>query len=52
MGFRDSGRLEGSGFKHGRWLDTVFMQLSINGGAGRPPEPDSLPEKKFRNGDA
>ena len=48
MGFRHSGRLEGSGYKHGRWLDTTFMQLSMNGGAGTAPDPDSLPEKKFR----
>src|SRR5262249_4606620 len=26
LGFRMSGTLEGSGFKHGRWLDTVIMQ--------------------------
>ncbi|CAN7209867.1 N-acetyltransferase family protein [Mesorhizobium sp. LjNodule214] len=48
LGFRHSGRLEGSGYKHGRWLDTVFMQLSMNGGAGLPPDPNSLPERKFR----
>jgi L-amino acid N-acyltransferase YncA len=48
LGFRHSGRLEGSGYKHGRWLDTVFMQLSLNGGASVPPDPDSLPEQKFR----
>jgi L-amino acid N-acyltransferase YncA len=48
MGFRHGGRLEGSGYKHGRWLDTTFMQLSMNGGAGTPPDPDSLPERKFR----
>jgi len=24
------------------------MQLSMNGGAGAAPDPDSLPEKKFR----
>jgi L-amino acid N-acyltransferase YncA len=47
LGFRHSGRLEGSGYKHGRWLDTVFMQLSLNGGALLPPDPDSLPERKF-----
>lgn len=39
LGFRHSGRLEGSGYKHGRWLDTVFMQLSLNGGASAPPIP-------------
>lgn len=48
LGFRHSGRLEGSGYKHGRWLDTVFMQLAMNGGASAPPDPDSLPERKFR----
>ncbi|TIP53848.1 MAG: N-acetyltransferase, partial [Mesorhizobium sp.] len=42
LGFCHSGRLEGSGYKHGRWLDTVFMQLSLNGGAELPPDPDSL----------
>ncbi|TPL77695.1 GNAT family N-acetyltransferase [Mesorhizobium sp. B2-3-15] len=51
LGFRHSGRLEGSGYKHGRWLDTVFMQLSLNGGASLPPDPDSLPERKFRKGE-
>ena len=48
LGFRHSGRLEGSGYKHGRWLDTVFMQLSLNGGATVPPDPASLPERKFQ----
>ena len=50
MGFRHSGRLEGSGYKHGRWLDTVFMQLSMNGGAQTAPDADSLPERRFRGG--
>jgi phosphinothricin acetyltransferase len=48
LGFRHSGRLEGSGYKHGRWLDTVFMQLSLNGGTAAPPDPDSLPERRFQ----
>ncbi|MBZ9796989.1 GNAT family N-acetyltransferase [Mesorhizobium sp. ES1-4] len=51
LGFRHSGRLEGSGYKHGRWLDTVFMQLSLNGGASVPPDQASLPERKFREGE-
>ncbi|AEH85485.1 GNAT family N-acetyltransferase [Mesorhizobium opportunistum] len=50
LGFRHSGRLEGSGYKHGRWLDTVFMQLPLNGGASLPPDPGSLPERRFREG--
>jgi hypothetical protein len=37
--------LEGSGYKFDRWLDTLFMQLTLNGGTGLPPEPSSLPER-------
>jgi phosphinothricin acetyltransferase len=44
LGFRHSGLLEGTGYKHGRWLDTAFMQLSLNGGAAVPPDPLSFPE--------
>ena len=40
--------LRGTGYKHGQWLDTVMMQLSINGGDSLPPDPASLPERKFR----
>jgi L-amino acid N-acyltransferase YncA len=47
-GFRHSGKLEGSGYKHGRWLDTVFMQLAMNGGSDTDPDPDSMPERRFR----
>jgi phosphinothricin acetyltransferase len=35
--FRYAGTLEGSGYKFGRWLDTTFMQLSINGGTESLP---------------
>ena len=48
LGFRHCGRLEGSGYKHGRWLDTVFMQLALNGGTALDPDPASLPERRFR----
>ncbi len=48
LGFRHAGRLEGSGYKMGRWLDTVFMQLEMNGGKSLPPDPGSLPERRFR----
>lgn len=48
MGFADSGRLIGSGYKHDRWLDTVFMQLAMNGGTASAPDPQSLPERRFR----
>lgn len=49
LGFRHSGRLEGSGYKHGRWLDTAFMQLAMNGGVATDPDPDSMPERRFRS---
>ena len=49
LGFRHSGKLEGSGFKHGRWLDTTFMQLAMNGGNALPPDAESLPERRFRD---
>ena len=29
-GFVDAGRLTSVGFKHGRWLDTVLLQRSLN----------------------
>jgi L-amino acid N-acyltransferase YncA len=48
LGFAHSGRLVGSGYKHGRWLDTAFMQLEMNGGTSVPPDADSLPERRFR----
>ena len=47
-GFRHCGQLRGSGYKHGRWLDTIFMQLAMNGGSSSPPDADSLPERQFR----
>ncbi len=35
--FRHAGRLEGLGFKHARWLDTVIMQRALNPGERQPP---------------
>ena len=29
LGFREAGLLEAVGFKHGRWVDTLFMQRSL-----------------------
>ena len=40
LGFRQVGIIEGSGFKHGRWLDTVLMQRALGPGkAMLPAEP-------------
>jgi L-amino acid N-acyltransferase YncA len=38
VGFRHAGRLEAAGWKHGRWLDTVYMQLPLGSGATGHPE--------------
>ena len=48
MGFLHSGRIVGSGFKHGRWCDTVLMQLTMNGGVESDPDPRALAEQRFR----
>ena len=37
-GFVTCGRIEGAGFKFGRWLDTLFMQKSLGEGASSLPE--------------
>ena len=41
-GFRRVGVLEAVGFKHGRWLDAVWMQREINGGGGGAPSSSGL----------
>lgn len=39
LGFRTVGVFDGAGRKHGRWLDTVFMQRALGPGASAPPHP-------------
>ena len=36
-GFRNAGVLPDIGYKHGRWLDCVFMQRTLGPGAKSPP---------------
>jgi len=38
LGFCDAGVLKAVGFKHGRWLDTHFMQLELGAGDSTLPE--------------
>jgi phosphinothricin acetyltransferase len=38
LGFRQIGVIEASGFKHGRWLDTVLMQRALGPGKTTLPE--------------
>ena len=37
FGFRHIGTFPGIAWKHGRWLDTVFMQRALGGGNAEPP---------------
>ena len=37
MGFVECGRIAGSGFKFGRWCDTLLMQRALNGGTTTTP---------------
>ena len=38
LGFDHQGIGRSFGYKHGRWLDIVWMQKSMNGGDTRPPD--------------
>jgi phosphinothricin acetyltransferase len=42
LGFEPAGVAEGLGWKHGRWVDVVFMRRALNGGAGSPPDRPGL----------
>lgn len=37
MGFREAGRLERIGFKHGRWLDVAWLQADLGPDPTAPP---------------
>ncbi|MSP48837.1 MAG: N-acetyltransferase family protein [Alphaproteobacteria bacterium] len=37
LGFRQVGTIEGAGFKHGRWVDSVLMQRALGPGLTAPP---------------
>jgi phosphinothricin acetyltransferase len=47
-GFSECGRMEATGFKHGRWLDTVLMQLPLGEGSTTDPDPDRYPGTLFK----
>lgn len=36
-GFHEVGRLHAAGWKKGRWLDNVYMQLALGPGSSQPP---------------
>jgi phosphinothricin acetyltransferase len=37
LGFERTGASQSVGYKHGRWVDIVFMQRALNGGDETPP---------------
>ncbi|HEX2148255.1 MAG TPA: GNAT family N-acetyltransferase [Pseudorhizobium sp.] len=43
LGFEMSGTLKGTGFKHGRWLDTVLMQIALGDGTTSSPDQTIYP---------
>jgi phosphinothricin acetyltransferase len=43
LGFGRIGLFEGSGFKFGRWIDTVLMQRPLNGGKSTLPDESLYP---------
>jgi L-amino acid N-acyltransferase YncA len=47
-GFVSTGMISGSGHKHGRWLDTVFMQRPLGEGKATDPDAESYPGTLFR----
>ncbi len=42
LGFTHQGVGKSLGFKHGRWVDIVWMQKALNGGEGSPPDAPGL----------
>jgi L-amino acid N-acyltransferase YncA len=42
LGFSDQGVGRSFGFKHGRWVDIVWMQKPLNGGDTRPPDREGI----------
>lgn len=41
-GFEGAGMLPAVGYKHGRWLDVVWMRRALNGGSTRDPDGPGL----------
>jgi len=48
LGFEETGRLKGTGYKHGRWLDTMIMQRALGEGAATDPDPSVYPGTLFK----
>ena len=42
LGFERAGLLPAVGYKHGRWVDVVWMRLALNAGARAAPDAPGL----------
>lgn len=47
LGFQMTGTLKGTGFKHGKWLDTALMQLALGEGLDTAPDELAYPGTLF-----
>jgi L-amino acid N-acyltransferase YncA len=47
LGFEMTGTLKGTGFKHGKWLDTALMQISLGEGTATDPDEAAYPGSLF-----
>lgn len=48
LGFEHVGKLPATGFKHGRWLDSVLMQRPLADAASTDPDPTTYPGTLYR----
>lgn len=48
LGFEMVGTMKGTGFKHEKWLDTIFMQRELGDGTATVPDADAYPGTLFK----
>lgn len=48
LGFEMVGTMKGTGFKHGQWLDTIFMQRELGDGTTTTPDLETYPGSLFK----
>ena len=51
LGFQHVGKLPATGFKHGKWLDSILMQLALGEGAQSAPDPNVYPGTLYKPAD-
>lgn len=47
LGFELTGTMKGTGFKHGKWLDTALMQIALGEGTTTAPDARTYPGSLF-----